>query len=261
MPMRIKAHVLIRIGLMFAGFFGGAIAHMIFFSHAGGIGSLLFFILPLAGAVLLPQAFASMVPSTCPKCGAAAATSVGSPFVYVCGGCGTQSNAAVELMGGGAALREQMRAAEKERPARGRRLLWIFLAVGTVAMGFGAWLSVDSVRLVRDGVSVTAQVMKVTMSEGRDKDGNRELRYTAQIQYKVGATPMILERNWTQSPNSRCFAGCYDQGEMLKIRYLPEDPATARVDSIGDLYLRPGIPLLVGLVFVAFALLMLRRKP
>ena len=257
----IKTHVLVSIALMFAGFFGGAIAHMSFVRHLQGPGMLLFFILPLGGAILLPLAFGGLVAAACPKCGGPARAAPRSPFLYLCGGCGTQSNAAVELMGGGAALREQMRAAGKERPARGRRLLWIFLAVGTVAMGFGAWLSVDSVRLVRDGVSVTAQVMKVTMSEGRDKDGNRELRYTAQIQYKVGATPMILERNWSQSPNSRCFAGCYDQGEMLKIRYLPEDPATARVDSIGDLYLRPGIPFLVGLVFVAFALLMLRRKP
>jgi Protein of unknown function (DUF3592) len=261
--MGLKTHLQLRIALMFVGFFGGGGAILYLWLAASGarglLWQLLFFVLPFGGAYLLPLAFSRLFPAACPKCGGPAQAGTRNLALYVCGDCRTESNALMALMGGETAIRERIAVGGTEGPSRMRKFLRVFLIAGIAAMGFGAWLSVDSVRLVRNGVSVSAQVMKVTMSEGRDKDGNLELRYTAQIQYKVGATPMILERSWTQSPNSRCFSGCYDQGALLKVRYLPTDPGTAKVDSIGDLYLTPGMPFLIGLVFVAFSLLMRRR--
>lgn len=242
-----------------AGFLAGAVLHIwLFRSHNVEAGGFLFFLMPIAGAYLAPLAFAWIVPAACPRCGQVSAVAGARQLhIYQCRSCGASSNALLEMT---AEMLEAQSDPVKQATTEGRAL-WIFLLLGVVAVGLGAWFAVDSVRLVREGVSVQGQVMRVRMTgEDRDSEGNTRLNYTAEIQYKAGATIRTLHKNWSLKPGSTCFAGCYDQGAMLKVIYLPSDPGTARVDSFGDLYMLPGIPMLVGLLFIAFGVLMLRRR-
>ncbi len=260
MPMQMKTHVQLRIFLMFAGFFGGGILNSMFWKDQGILAMPAFFIFLFGGAYLLPLTFSSAVAAACPKCGREAYAGARRPLFYACRNCQVETNAGMALMGGEAAMREQIAVMEKEGPSRDRRFPGIFLLLGVIAFGFGVFLAIDSVRLVRDGVTVDAQVTKVTATEGRDKDGNRVTNYTAHIQYWVGERPQTLRHGWSEGVNSTCVVGCYGQGARLKVIYLPADPATAKINSIADLYLFPGLPLLVGLSFIIVAGAMLRRK-
>jgi hypothetical protein len=260
MPMSMKTHVHLRIGLFLAGFLGGGILFMAFSGRLGELAMPAFFIFPFGGAYLLPLAFSSAVAAACPKCGGDAYAGALRPLFYACRKCQEETDLAMALMGGEAAFRERIAEAEKEEPSRTRQFVAVFLLMGVVAAGIGVFLAIDTVRLVREGVSVDAQVMKVTATEGRDKDGNRETRYTAHIQYKVGETLRSLQSSWSEGSNSHCVVGCYGQGERLKVIYLPADPATARIHSVADLYLFPALPLSVGLIFIAFAVVSLRKK-
>lgn len=258
--MSVKTHAQIRIALLFTGFFGGAILHTMLFSSIGGLAMLSFPICLFGGAYLLPHAFSRAVAAACPKCGGEASAGIRSSIVYVCRTCQAETNGAMALMGGEAAIRDEAALAAKEEPSRTRRFVLVFLLLGVVAAGIGVYLAVDSFRLVRDGVSTDAQVTNVTSTEGRDKDGNRVTNFTAHIQYQAGGRSHVLERGWSESPNSRCFAGCYRKGEKLKVIYLAEEPSVAKIHSIVDLYLTPALPLVIGLAFVAFASVMLLRK-
>jgi len=261
MLMRMKIHAQLRIFLMFAGFLGGLALVMIV---QRDLGSLAFvaagLIFPFAGAFGLPLAFTSAVKAACPKCGGEAVAGWRTPANYLCRNCQSATIVAVELIGDEATMRAQAAVMEKEEPSRRRRFLGIFLLLGAVAFGIGVFLAIDSFSLVLKGVSTPAQVTNVTSTEGRDSDGNRVTNFRARIQYQAGGRVHALERNWSESPNSRCFAGCYSAGERLKVIYLAEDPSVAKVHSIVDLYLTPGLPLSVGLLFMIFAVAMLRNK-
>ncbi len=83
------------------------------------------------------------------------------------------------------------------------------------------------IRLLVQGTSVEAKVVRVDKGK-RLKMGNEATRprYTAHIAFDAGG-PHTIQRSWSEKAGSTCFAGCYQEGESLRVRYLPGDPAGA----------------------------------
>jgi len=258
----LKAHLTVSIALMFGGFFGGAILHMWLYRQGGALQEILFFVLPLAGAYLLPLAFARLAPAACPKCGGRAAAEPKNPLIYACRDCSAKFNGAEILL----AEKAEEALAPGQVAARGtrssfRQMPWLLLVIGLVAVGVSVYLAGDSLRLVRDGVSTEARVVKVSMRLDRDKEGKQVRVYTAAIQYQAGAAPFTIDRSWSVGENGSCLWPCYKQGENLKVIYLPADPASARIHSLSELFFAPGMFGLVGLVFVLVSVIFLRKRP
>ncbi len=260
MALLLKSHLNARIAAAFVGFFGG-FAVFVFFvfgspSRNFGLTALLFFGSIFGGAYLAQLAFSHAFPAACPACGAASAVPTPrNPVLYACRSCGAETDA-VKAMLAEALAKMRTEAQGEDRP----KLLWVFLVVGVVAIGVAVWLAQDSIRLLREGVSTEARVMKVTRQATRDSEGHSETTYTAFIEYRVGKTPLTLERSWSVKDGGHCMWPCYDRGEQLKVIYLPGEPYRAKVHSLSELFFAPVLTGLIGLVFAAFAVFMLRRR-
>jgi hypothetical protein len=87
---------------------------------------------------------------------------------------------------------------------------------------------------------------------------NTRPRYTAHIAFDAGG-PRTIERSWSEKAGSTCFAGCYEEGQSLKVRYLPGNPAGAEVDSLLGLFGLPAALLIFGAVFGAVFFWLQRR--
>jgi len=263
--MGLATHLKLRAALLFVGFFAGGILHMQL--PRTGVNAafepILFFLLPFGGAFGLQFAFARLYPAACPRCGAAAWPQPKNPTLYLCRGCATESNGLEGLMREAAPPKEDA-PAPGEVPARPRlsstaRMMWLFLAMGLLSLGVGGFKATDSIRLVREGVSADARVVKVTTRSGTDREGNAETIYTALVQYQAGPATRTLERSWGVRAGGSCGWPCYSQGEALKVIYLPADPATVKIYSIGELAFGAALFGLVGLIFVVVAIVMLYR--
>ena len=259
--MGLKAHLHARIAAFIVGFFAGfaLFVFLIFgkpLAHFA-LTPLLFFGMIFGGGYLAQLAFGVASPAACPACGQASAVpSLRKPVVYVCRACGAASNAVQAMLT--EAIASMPTPAQHEKSES--RVLWVFLVVGVGLIGIAVWLGEDSIRLLREGVSTEARVMKVTTQPTRDSDGNRQTSYTAFIEYRVGKTPLTLERGWSVKDGSHCMWPCYDQGEAVKVIYLPGEPTHAKIHSLRELFFAPTLLVAVGLAFAAFGFLMIRHR-
>lgn len=247
--------------MAFLGFFGGfaLFVFLVFgkpLSHAA-LTPVLFFAMIFGGGYLAQLAFSYALPAACPACAQpAAVASLRQPAVYVCRACGVASNAAHAMLA--EAFASMPPPGQQQKREAG--VLWIFLVVGVGAMGVAAWLADDSLRLLREGVSTDAKVMRVTKQSTRDKDNNSQTSYTAFIEYRVGKNTLTLERGWSVKDGSYCMWPCYDQGEALKVIYLPGEATHAKIHSLRELFFAPVLLGTVGLAFAAFGFLMIRHR-
>ncbi len=260
MALPIRSHLNARIAAACVGFFGG-FAFFVFFvfgrPHGDfGLTALFFFGSIFGGAYLAQLAFSHSSPAACPACGAASAVPTQrNPVLYTCRSCGAKTDA-VKAMLAEALAKMSAEAQGEDRP----KLPWVFLVVGVVAIGVAVWLAQDSIQLLREGVSTGARVMKVTTQASRDSEGHSQTTYTAFIEYRVGKTSLTLERSWSLKDGGHCMWPCYDQGEQLKVIYLPREPYRAKVHSLSELFFAPVLVGSIGLAFTLFGGLMLRKK-
>jgi hypothetical protein len=264
MALRLASHLRARVAAAFLGFFAGfAVFALLVFRNPHstfGLNALLFFGLLLGGAYLGQLAFSRFVPAACPACGssqAIATASLSNPVAYVCRACGAERSAAHALHA------EQLESVHIDAVRQAKtdaRLAWMLVAVGAGCLGIGIWLAQDAIGLLRDGVSTPATVLRVTNEATRDKDGDSQTTYTAVIQYHAGKVPLTFERSWSVPSGGRCLSPCYAAGESLQVIYLPADPNRAKVHSLTDLFMAPGIFGAVGLVFTVFGAVMVRQR-
>lgn len=273
MSLSIKSHLQVRIAALFVGFFGGAIAYSLWGSHlqAGRLSGFLMPLIVFGGAFLLPLAFSAMVSADCPKCGSDSAVPVSAKStVYVCKACGTETNALGALMGVDAAAMAAAAAAARAAPVptpeeekkKASRFGILFLLFGLLAIGIAVWLGQDSIRLLREGLSTDAKVLRVTHELNRGSKDN-ETRHTAFVEYQVGGQARTLQRSWSSESGSFWTWPNYRQGERLRVLYLPSDPGTASIDTWAELFMTPIFLTLFGVVFsvVGVAMMTYRRKP
>jgi len=259
--LSLKTHLYARIAVAFLGFFGGfaLFVFLVFgkpLSH-GALAPVLFFTMLFGGGYLAQLAFSHAVPAACPACGqAAAVASVRQPAIYVCRACGVASNAAHAMLVDAVASMPSPEQQQKREVG----VLWIFLVVGVGLIGIAVWLAEDSIHLLREGVSTDARVMRVTRQASRDSDGHSETSYTAYIDFRVGKGTMTLTRSWSVKDGSHCMWPCYDQGEALKVIYLPSEPSIAKVHSVPGLFFAPALIGTVGLAFAAFGVFAIRQR-
>ena len=125
------------------------------------------------------------------------------------------------------------------------------LLLAVISLAAAAFFGFGSLRLLLQGTSVEAKVVRVDKGK-RLKMGNENTRprYTAHIAFDAGG-PRTIERSWSEKAGSTGFAGCYQEGESLRVRYLPGDPAGAEVDSLLRLLGWPAALALFGTVWGA----------
>ena len=262
MTLRLTLHVYARIAVGFVGFFGGSVLFtLLVFTNPGsnlGATAFLFYGLIFGGAFLAQMAFSYLVPASCPACGAASAVpTVRKQFIYVCRACGVKTDAArVMLIEQFASMRRDAVQQEKSES----RLVWVVVVIGVGCLGAGIWLAQDAIDLYRHGISTEAKVMRVTQKPTRDSKGRDETSYTAFVQYQVGNVPHTLIRRWSVPAGGRCGSPCYDEGQPLKVIYMPDDPAQAKVHSLAELFFAPALFCVVGTVFASFGALAIRHQ-
>ena len=127
------------------------------------------------------------------------------------------------------------------------------------SLAAAAYFGVAGIRLLTQGISVEAKVVRVDKGK-RLKSGNETTRprYTAHIAFDAGG-PRTIERSWSEKTGSTCLAGCYQEGESLRVRYLPGDPAGAEVDSLTRLLGWPAALALFGAAWGAVFFLLGKR--
>lgn len=270
MSLSLKAHALGRIVAAFAGFFGGGIAFAML-SHRLEVGALAFALLPamaFGGMYLAQLAFNQIASVKCPRCAEDAAPAGGKdPTAYVCKGCGAELSALGALTGIGGVTRQETMAAAvaKAAPSPAQenqtrtRMGYLFSVIGLIALGIAIWLGEDSIRLVREGVSTDATVVRVTHQSGYGPKQN-ETHHVAFVEYKVNGQPLVLERSWSSEPGAWTWPS-YRQGERLRVIYLPSEPGHAKIHTLPELFFAAGFLALFGLAFTAFGVLMLRYRP
>ena len=117
------------------------------------------------------------------------------------------------------------------------------LLVGVLCLGLAAYTTQRTLEFRRSGVVVTGEVITVdkelTLQDGAVSYSERpRVRYLPQ-----GArTPLVMRFNWA----SPLFNG-YEPGDPVRVRYLPDDPADAREDSLVLDWLSPVVFVLLGL--------------
>ena len=138
----------------------------------------------------------------------------------------------------------------------GLKAISLLLAVASLAAA--AWFGASGVRLLAQGTSVEGRVVKVEKGKRLKGGEATRPRYTAHIAFDAGG-PRTIQRSWSEKAGSTCFAGCYQEGEILKLRYLPGDPAGAEVDSLGRLLGLPAALALFGAAWGAVFFWLRRR--
>ncbi len=258
--MGLKTHLRARIALLFVGFFGGGILFALNTKELGALAPLAFFPMIFGGAFLLPYAFGRSVPAACPKCGGAALPGK-MQILYTCGTCHAESNALHALVEAPLAPAPAPGQVVPKPPmSGGLSIPKLMLVLGLGAIGAGAYLAADPLRLLIDGVSVQARVLAVSSREERTGDGKAYVLHTARIQYQSNATPRTLDHSWSTDFRRECGWRCYREGDRLRVVYLPGDPANARIHSPGELFFRAGVVGGAGLFLSILSLVFLRRE-
>jgi hypothetical protein len=262
MTLRLSSHLYARAGAAFFGFFGGGALFTLFvFGRQDvpfGFTPFLFFGLIFGGMYLAQLAFTLLVPAMCPACGGASAfATVRRPAIYVCRACGAVNDASRAML---AEQLASMQSQAVKQEKSGSRLGWVFVAVGVACTGAGAWLAQDAIALQRDGISTEARVARVTQRPTFDSEGAAQTTYTASVQYQAGNDSRTLTRSWSVPVAGHCVSPCYQEGEQLKVIYMPGDPTRAKVHSLSELFMAPAIFGTVGIVFAAFGVLAIRYQ-
>jgi hypothetical protein len=262
--LRITTHSYLRVALLFAGFVGGFALFVLYKRFAvpsPTLDPLLFFASILGGGFLLQQIFSRVFPAQCPKCGGAAFPRLTHAIVYVCRGCGRESDGGTAYALGAMAAEPGNSPWKKNRPTSA--MMWIMLVLGIGAIIGALVFAADSVRLLIKGVTTEARVVKVNVSEHRGADVSHPRRtrrnYRAIIAYRAGDHELTLNRSWSVDQGQSCLAPCYYEGEKLKVRYLPAEPTNAKVYSVLDFFLGPTLFILLGAMCTAVGCIALRR--
>lgn len=259
MALRLASHLSALAAAGFVGFFSGGAAFMLLFSSKPQLPfyliPFLFFGLILGGTYLVPVAFAFFFPAVCPACRAASAVpTLREPTVYVCRACGVASDAMHAM------LLRQLASMQTGSVERGEAFLaWVFVLVGLACMGGSVGGMQDSIALLQHGTATEGRVLRITQQPSRSSKGNPETRYTAVIQYHVGAVPHTLTRSWSVLAGGGCGWPCYIEGQPLEVIYTPGDPGRAKVHSPPELFGPSGMIAAGGLLFAVIGVLVLRH--
>jgi hypothetical protein len=122
----------------------------------------------------------------------------------------------------------------------------IFVVAGTLASigSVGEWRAAR--RFEREALTAQAAVVETSL-EGANRDGNQSTRYLLTYRF-APANGAELEQ--TEEIPLEVWE-TLDAGDAVTVRYLPEDPATARMRSATPAW----VPPLVATVTAAFAVL------
>lgn len=115
----------------------------------------------------------------------------------------------------------------------------IALGIGVLCLLGTIALLVDPVRLLMHGTSADGVVTTVVKSRYEDTDHKTRIRSTATIRFSAGERIMEIQYSTIREPGTWCIGGCYEKGDRLKVLYLAEDPAGAKVRSFPGLFSGP----------------------
>lgn len=132
-----------------------------------------------------------------------------------------------------------------------------FTALGTAVIAFGLVLFLESKNFVVHATQQTSGkvVGFVLLSSGRSRT------HSPVFEFKDSSG--TLHTNYNSSGQN---PPAYKIGELIKVRYQPEHPETARIDSFTELWLFPtfvlgiGLPVLIGGVYCFVFCLRERRQ-
>ena len=147
-------------------------------------------------------------------------------------------------------------AEQTARPGLGTKVFLALVIVGFAAAGIGAiktYLdeSRQSTELVERGVETDGDVMSATEISGRRIETYTKLRVSYDPQ-----GPRILDFAEVQD----CPAARYEPGiSTVRVVYLPDDPDVIRLQTCRSSFDSDVLPGILGLVFIALALLILWR--
>lgn len=121
----------------------------------------------------------------------------------------------------------------------------VFIAVGLVAIFVAAKAVGDDIVWSSHAASTTGEVVSntVTMARSRRSSGPRRM-YQAHIRFEVKGQPFEFDDN---------IAGTtprFEVGDRVGVQYISEDPNQARVDSLPNHWMLPGIFGTLGSIFV-----------
>ena len=131
-----------------------------------------------------------------------------------------------------------------------------FTAQGTAVIAFGLVLFLESKNFVVHATQQTSgTIVGFVVPSGR--------RLTPIPVFEFTDSFGTLHTNYN---SSRQDPPAYKIGELIKVRYRPENPETARIDSFAELWLFPtfllgiGLPVLIGGVYCFVFCLRERRQ-
>lgn len=118
--------------------------------------------------------------------------------------------------------------------------------VGLACLAGALYTGHRSVEFWRHGEVVPGTVVAVDVETsvgpgGVDRSERPEIRYTPQGE----RAPRIFQADWSNS-----LFGRHHPGDTIDVRYLPEDPADARIDSRTRDVLVPVLLLVIGILGV-----------
>jgi hypothetical protein len=252
-----RTHQNLSLALMILGLVGGGNAFFAlvtsgFAAAMPGLRVALFAGLIFGGMLLPPLIFSVLFPAKCPLCGAAAELDVPNLLRYVCIRCGRRTDPGI-LWFSGKARSAQDDPALQKKPGE-YVMAWIMFVFGVAALGGALVFGADSLRLLINGVTAEATVIKVSVHQQQLVSNKTRANYRAIIAYDVGGTQLTIERSWETDSDQHCVWPCYREGERLKVRYLPGNPAAAKVDSLPDLFLGQALFGLLGGMCIAASL-------
>jgi hypothetical protein len=148
-------------------------------------------------------------------------------------------------LGGRPSTRSRKRGRSKRERSLVRWLPYAFLAGGVVLLIVGAALLVRQVQFVTAAERATGTVVAVS----RETDSDGEVTFYPVVRFTTAHGKEIEFKSSTGSKPAS-----HSTGDRVEVLYDPDDPSDAQLSGFLDLWLGPGVLLLLGACFVGVPL-------
>lgn len=128
---------------------------------------------------------------------------------------------------------------------------WILTILGVLLLGYGGFEALESYQASTSWETAEARITHLEQVRGR----------RGRVSYKPHFSFQAASGGSYHGSGSAIFSGrSYSRGERVQVRYPADAPEKAKLDSVMEMWLFPGILLGIGVFLIAAGALALRRK-
>lgn len=134
-----------------------------------------------------------------------------------------------------------------------RKVMWflrLFFAIGVVVLVVGAVMFVRTAQFLAEAERATGTV--IDLSRETDSEGGVAFHPVVRFRTTEGEAVEFVSSFGSSPPSA-------EPGDRVDVLYDPDDPYDAKLSGFFDLWMPPGIPVVVGGGFIAIALFLRHR--